>query len=82
MENTLIFIFQVEKHNVKKRNLGEYTWLDPNYFLEYIIRILYQSSTNQNFKKRRLLLWIDKWNHFAVAKRRQEGFNKFIKLRD
>jgi hypothetical protein len=40
MENTLIFIFQVEKHNVKK-NLGEYTTiLDPNYFLEYIIRIL------------------------------------------
>jgi hypothetical protein len=75
MENTLIFIFQVEKHNVKK-NLGEYTTiLDPYYFLEYT-RIINPA------KKRRLLLELTNGIILPVAKRRQEGFNKFIKLRD
>jgi two-component system LytT family response regulator len=72
------------KNIMSSKNLGEYTTiLDPNYFFRihhsYIINLRHIIKIS---KKDGYFCELTNGIILSVAKRRQEGFNKFIKLRD
>jgi two-component system LytT family response regulator len=72
------------KNIISSKNLGEYTTiLDPNYFFRihhsYFINLRHITKIS---KKDGYFCELTNGIILPVAKRRQEGFNKFIKLRD
>lgn len=78
------FLLLNGKKIMSSRNLGEYsTLLDPNYFFRihhsYIINIRHISKIS---KKDGYFCELSNGITLAVAKRRQEDFNKFIKLKE
>lgn len=78
-----IFFLINRKRIMSSRNLGEYaTLLDPNYFFRihhsYIINI---RQITKILKKEGYCCEISNGTILPVAKRRQDDFNKFIKLK-
>jgi two-component system LytT family response regulator len=78
------FLLLDGKKIMSSRNLGEYsTLLDPNYFFRihhsYIINIRHISKIS---KKEGYFCELSNGVSLPIAKRRQEDFNKFIKLKE